>query len=59
MGEAVALLSLKMEAEFFSQKVHISTPLIGKGKKIEELLVKIVNKSELKGRKGQFKVNTL
>ena len=57
--EAVARPPLKWQAKFLYKKVQISTPFIGQGRKIEELLIKIMNKIELKGPKGQFRLNTL
>ena len=44
---------------FFHKKGEIPPPLHGQVQKIEELLIKIMNKSELKVQKGQFSRYTL
>ena len=52
-------LPLRIWVGFFHKKGEIPPPLHGQVQKIEELLIKIMNKSELKDRKGQFRRKTL
>ena len=49
MGEAVARLSLKIEAKFLYQINQIRTPFVGKGLKKDKLLMKIMNNCKNKG----------